>query len=547
MLSSAAYEALCTTIHSATLVQSRVLPLPMKGSKWLQRTSDTEGAPTMATLFSGGVRRVTHSEYRRSLAYVASDIEEGVTLTINEITHSALECMGARVFFELDYRSIDRALPTRAVMLDHVRLIQAVVAECFPNQTATCFAALSEPKLKPRNGTSLYPERLFWLAQGVHIVCPGINVSMLTLRRLGQLADIRLTALYPMYNHVVDIDAVHKHQASLRMLYSHKMVPCSDCVAVVSTVQSLTNSTWLGMGADKGPRQHLEKVPTTLVPTIPHQQGDDVCARCNGRMKVVHPSVYRPWCEVVTGGEVTTTIVDATIMYQLRTFSIVPARIGEIQQPVFPADTPATKDMGTGYDNRPVWKGEGTVKRGGDMEYDNPAAMKYVTLAVRAVAVQYSDSVIDTVVQRTRKGSQKVLSLLVNIKGKHSRYCHGIGREHSSNRVYFSIHLPTGKIQQKCYKKDCKPDVTKPVCVTALIHLRSIFGLSNTAAPLVMPPRLVVSGKDEVLEAEVGPAKGVDHVAKRRKTTNAATLDIQQFTPFHTALAITQLKHVFGL
>jgi len=101
---------------------------PHRKSKWLnsvrhcimEKEKDKTGQLLRSTFLIGGKLFMSLSAYKQSLVSKAEDIEKKCILTDVEISHNM---EGTRLFFELDYRTTDRPLPSWDEAQLHLRVV----------------------------------------------------------------------------------------------------------------------------------------------------------------------------------------------------------------------------------------------------------------------------------------------------------------------------------------------------------------------------------------------------------------------------------------
>lgn len=421
------------------------------------------GRHRFVTLFSGGCYMAYLDEYDRALEHYAQDIRQGRVMTVNEIANN---CDGIRPFFELDYRLSSE--PSAAVLEKHAQMAHAVLVECFPGRSITLAVAKSS-LAKVKGGQ---------VAMGLHLVCPDLRVTTNVLRRLALLLDVRMTSNEAQYRGLVDTAPYHTETASLRLLFSHKMIDCPFCEGQAS-VRAQKDAQW-------GAGQVKELVKPTIEPEEPAWEPAEQCAYCTGSKKAICPSVYQPYCHIDALG--VSDAREGDRLQQVRKFTIVPSSYGTHDVPVFPDDAPLVSDavpnqMGAVYQTE-----QKSIQRRKDTTTVSPKLHPDVYGLVRKLLVELFPShktcAVDHVQHRQHKRPNKSI-LYINVKGRGARYCLHKGEPHRSNRVYFVIDCRRRTMAQHCYKAGChKEKLSQHTIKIPIPDHEKLCALVRTNAPM---------------------------------------------------------------
>lgn len=440
---------------------------PSGPSKFMANLSipPRDGQETFATLFSGGILSSFHQNYVGPIfAQYIDDLHRGHVLSVNEI---ASNTVGVRVFFELDYRSL--RTPPAADQLQHVRIASQVVQDCFPGHDCSAYVAVSSlAKIKKLEGQPC-------VAFGLHIIFPAISVTTDVLRRLGLLLDARITCACSGYAQIVDSQSVHKASASLRLIYAHKYQACQYCSTAATTNKPKDAAAeWV-----EDPRS-LYIAPPAVTPAA-EVMGDD-CDFCSNRRKIACPSVYIPSYIMLADGSIHyLSVEEKKNLRMCRQYSIVPDQMGHIPLCHEPHDMPTVTDVcprGPVVFKKESRLFKGFTSRKGTKEVSGANSTAFGL--IRKVLTKFPNHV-DTSIDRVHISKES--TILVNLKGKNSRFCPTVNRNHSSNRVYIRIDLKRRSASVHCYAATCgKATLTSTTLGSDLVlRLASSLGVHVSA------------------------------------------------------------------
>jgi hypothetical protein len=449
-----------------------------------------------AHVYTGGVIKCTHQEWRTLVEEYVKDVIAGNILAISEVCPSNI---GIRLFFELDYRSHIR-LPKEEEMLKHCQMMKQLVTESFPDQKFTsCKVAKCDPKLKYVQSEPNHPK----LAVGLHVVFPYVIVTAWQLRQLVLTLDYRITKDNPFFAHTVDAGSVHTEYANLRPIYAYRMDPCKGCYEDRTKLYTSTHSN----SHTKQKVSKQAKINLAWQKNASKNIKDDECdsdsgdedilcqefstLTCNqiGCVKgrnVVSSSIYEPWLEIHETDEISFASYPQTqkeLTEWILDMSIVPEpdrnELDHYKPPIDaididqihvknPLQTLTFADSG--------WH-QSKLQRSA-LKPLTPdlygEAYKYVNDIIHQFHPTYECVLVSGLLYSKTKGS-----LLVKIKGNAYKACfmkayiHQSQKmqqqpfleinsfapeQHDSNGIYFMIYLKTATIQTCCYDKvDCVP------------------------------------------------------------------------------------------
>ena len=473
---------------------------PMFNSSWSKRIYDDytsshlndEHHHIVSTLFSGGTLRAPVYYYLELLKKKADDICRGVIFTDNELVH---DVHTFHVFFELDYRGI---IPSFSTMMKHVRMAQELFKQAYPIVDSTLTVSTSDKKVRKNKKTGT-EEACF----GVHLVFSNSATICADLKRLCGTLDIRISKDDPVWSGVVDSAAVHAHHASLRPNFSHKMEACELCesknnsvteIQGAAVVKTLVSSfAQIKNGKKKKKYSHYSRLWKEDIVTDDDEDdwedGEDgaihfyeaakntdilgsslpsvlnlaSCGQCFGG-RLISPSSYRLELILNHDGTVNDYTADGkhimSVHDELKMCSIQRQDI-DIQKP-FSLSGDLPSDFVGLLDVQPpkhgaIFTAEKKVTRNWarkkNTNYLSMSKDIYMVLQplLRRLHGNYTDCELQNIILDSDSNN-----LIINVKGKGSRYCPLIGREHHSNRAFFMISLRTGYLHVKCFDQNCK-------------------------------------------------------------------------------------------
>jgi phage-related protein len=471
--------------------------LPFGRSRWKKlcvvdsETYKNTGHLLRTTLLSGGCLYMPLDVYHKRLPTKVLDLEAGVVTTDVEIAHNI---EGIRLFFELDYRSDTAMMPTFETMLQHLRVVQDCVRECYPSlgeDDLSAHVAFCPEKVK-------YDKTLarFKLARGAHIVFPAIIGTTQTMRLIAQLVDCRLTKQFPSWSNVVDPSPYRSTSATLRPLYSHKAEKCTICTSQPSRKRRREDgSPSLAMFASN---EH-DGVPRSL-----SQQLAEHCTCSNGY--IIQPSVYTYYGTLI--GERLDPKKLRTREQQLHEMSIIPTTMG-----LPAADFHRTPDMGDEKDRIPVdgivFPSERQAVSGFKRRHDITIPMAITRDGCRILHniitkthAAYKHATID--LDKVRYCS-RAQTIRLDVRGCGSRHCLVKKDQHSSNRVFFVVNMRKSNIAVHCFKHACRQ------------HIRTqgeAPGRKLACHEYVQLVNMLESFKPTTIQATANSRKRPDHLKK---------------------------------
>jgi hypothetical protein len=448
--------------------------------------------PMRITLFSGGKINCTLQMLKNSLDALANDIDNGIAITVNEL---AINTDGVRVYFELDMRGF--SLPWTNDIITITTIAQELLRECFPSNEANVLACVAtcRPKLKSVSETG---DKL--LASGLHIVFPHIVVTTSVLKMLCVVLNERITNWNYAYTNIVDAQPVHSDDASLRLIFAHKLTRCKickhskatnvrdpfysvytgkDCKKLTSIYNNkIINKKTLAAVSMDGFRSSIESFDVDILPdpgmNVDNNVDDDVytmrsdtplaagCGSCY-HGKVISPYVYVPRFAVVANGDVDDDFFDdMTTINMLKHLMINPVFDHQQQGYTsgFIAPNGCTFDiLDTAPSGHVMFKEERAtinrvVNRARQVRArESPALYEMFSNIIRSTfgGGAYTNVVVDKVAVKDR-------CIFINLSGKGSRFCCRANREHGQ-RVYMQLSQ-SGELSMRCYSRTCKPIIS---------------------------------------------------------------------------------------
>jgi hypothetical protein len=427
--------------------------IPFAHSVYLARnkayTSSLPGRRLRSTFLSGGCLYVDQTQHYASLAHKALDISNGVILTDVDIAYCD---EGIRVHFELDYRTYEGPFPTAFTFETHLQIIHTLVKECYPHETdLTMWVATCEEKRKFSRAEPHRPK----LAWGAHVVFPSILASTELLKRMAQVIDTRLSHLCDGWVDIVDTSSYRRESATLRPCHSYKSAPCLACKSQPNTIAA----------------------------------NHDVPCDCQGGRRL-DPSIYAFWGRITPAGQIQRE-PSPSIEDTLRQMTIVAPPNSQLS-PRFHM----TVDMESVLQNNVARKPSKTTltmkktPRHATLinPRDTPNGHKVLRLILGRLHPDYSHVAVD----RIHVDKYKVMTISVKGRGSHS--CPYVGREHTSNRIYFVLQLQQSTVSIKCYSRQCRAltnVITKPLTLVEKYELVQGFKIETGAyhrTKAVFPP-----------------------------------------------------------
>jgi len=309
----------------------------------------------------------------------------------NDVAHDG---EGMKAFIELDFGTVQ----TNEDMIQYLKVVQETVASFFPTSTDTsCWLLVSDSKLK--RGT---------MVNGCHIVFRSIVINADKGHQLCTSVDAALNRRFGLRD-VVD-DCYKADKTFLRPIFAHKMVVCHNCE-----------------GSD-----HMRAV----------------CDICQGRGRYGHPSVYRPYALLTTGGKVKTDMsyhLGTGIVKTVVSTSIV-ARAPITEGYVVPNGEPIYIAP-TMRRNKTMMVAGTAVMIKSQQPVTDPAIVTLIENHIRKYHLWYNHVQVSSI-------HRSSTNIFVNVKGIGQNHCGIANRVHSSNRIYFRIHK--NRIQQMCHNESCK-------------------------------------------------------------------------------------------
>ena len=429
------------------------------------------GVPLSATFFCGGTIHARAAWHLGTyLPAKAVELCDGTVLTDNEMVNNS---NGFHVFFELDYRG---SIPTHATMMKHVLLAQELVKEVFPTVDSMAAVSTSEMKLKVSSTTGTNAA-----AFGVHIVFPNTCTVTSDLKRMAATLDARMTRANHVWSGVVDAASLHSDSTSLRPNFSHKVGACPVDAAKKQAELELSGTAVKRRASHKRQKKSIKQSYANMDAVLFNGLTDDdddksddatvpdcvstlssTCGKCWRGMRPL-PSTYRLESVVQHNGEVVDYTIDGgmilPVLEELRLTTIVCDSVltpMELPPPnLLPLDFAESLDVCAPRRGAVFRKEKAVVHaaaRRKNNSYLPPTCAVYTLLPKLFMRVHdsYSNLVIQNVMYDLEK---KVLT--VHVKGVSSRFCVLVGRNHQSNRVFFTVSLSNGFLQAKCFDTDC--------------------------------------------------------------------------------------------
>lgn len=447
---------------------------PFHASKWIAtnkaylNAQETHGELLRATLLSGGCLHMPFSVYWSTLELKAKDIECGTVCTDVEIAHN---CEGIRLFFELDYRTSTRVLPSLQDTMPHLSTIYEAVCDCFPSLTSSPVMHISTCTPKRKQKRSSNTIELSW---GIHIIFPGIVTTTQIMRKIAQVIDIRLSKLFPDWPAIVDSAPYRADSGTLRPCFSYKMVDCGLCIPEKTLHISKRKRDWTDQQSDI------------------QQQVSMICDCFKGRR--VDPSVYT-YVGSITRRCMTITPLLTSVLEVLKETSIIPTSMG-----LFTTCFEPTPDMGGDLDRIPTEPSmfpaekrviSGINRRKDMISVDIPTYPDAVRTIHRIIS-RLDGEYVHTAIHRLSLDRNKSI-VIVLPKGKGARYCLTKGAHHHSNRVYFTMYIKRGKLDVQCFDQECKKERivhTFPLAMIDKLSLIKNFGLDvSKTKPAEVPDK----------------------------------------------------------
>lgn len=392
-----------------------------------------QGRRLRSTFLSGGCLYTNQSQHFDSMVHKAADIARGVILTDVDIAYCD---EGIRVHFELDYRTSSGPFPTKECFQTHLDLIHKAVCDCYPQEkNLTMWVATCQEKRKFSRSNLTEPK----LAWGAHVVFPCLLATTDTLRRIAQVIDTRLTNLSDGWEDVVDTSSYRAESATLRPCYSYKSGPCLRCKADPELIES---------------------------------SFDVPCDCQHGRR--LDPSIYTFWGIVPSSGEVQ---APPTVEETLRQMTIV-APVGSQVTAKFHLTPDMMKESSVAVTTKKKRKTSAPRKTTVINAHDAPDGHKILRVIIGRFHTDYAHVALD----RVHVDKNKVMTICVKGRGCHT--CPYVGRDHTSNRVYFVLHLRQSTISIKCYSRQCRAVptlVTKSLTQVEKYELVQGFGMETGA------------------------------------------------------------------
>ena len=474
---------------------------PLHKSRWWQdlkiytNIKSQYGDLLLSTLFSGGTLHCPLDVYTKSLVTKAQDIQNDIIMTDNQIAHNVT---GVVAFFEFDHRHAT-SLPSPSDFRKQFMAARTLVHECYPLADPLMHVCMTTPKIKTK------PDGSKILAFGVHLIFPKIVLRTTELKRMCMALDGRIAHETPAWNNIVDDGAVHADSASLRPVWSHKMIPCYVCTAlqheakcangrqaklVPSSGRKRSRNRYMGFGGEytdiKGDDAALE-----------HSDDDPIedrllqCHDCkNGR--IIDPSIYRLSFSIDANlqftaygseeGQVAISVHDELVVT-----SILP-----LGRPcVFTEGFRPTPDMGEAIDIIPP---KNAILLDEKRHANN-------TKKPTAVSVECQEK-IHRLINNSKEEYRFLTSnrisintlykmITIDVKGMNSRFCPFNNRCHGSNRIWFQCKLKQRVLSIRCYHPDCCKKGTKcelPIDATVCLWLMKEFGLSKSTVKVMPEP-----------------------------------------------------------